>query len=879
MEREAYHHLGLHEWGIVMGFAVSKKSDSSVVISPGVALNGSGPMVVLADKGRARLTEHQWQNASDTLDLSGYRAVTIYITVSYYEKLYKYDSDYLGSSVYAQEPMISYEPAFDSNGTAREIDAIANGAQLVLAIVEFDNNGNVSAIKAHDERLPYRRRLVGQTVGELRFRRLTESGGGVAATLACSIAPQPQGGLHISVPEASEVEAVLSVGGGLSVEGDHATTLGGALNVTGATTLRQGFAVEGNVGIGTAQPAGPLHAFGARKTMPSNQTIQSITNTEKIEGKETDFIWALCEGDILCYEQQERIIKSINDRTHLTVDKPFDPPIPANSPFVYKPSALRINADDSVSFGNWLSIGKGGDAGRVWLEYGSQAAPLLVMSDWDEPPRIQFQQVGGDAITARDREHDPEFVSWIGQARSKSSDIAIMGGNVGIGTTQPAGLLHVFGGIRRGTGKITSSGKDVKGEQTKFRTELHKGDIICYQQQGGTTQERTIKEITSDSQCTLDMAFDPPIPANTELTYKTTAFLVNSDGNCRIRGGLSVESNNLTWGNFSKLSTDQGGSIELGGDSAHSGTGTPYIDFHLLSQPDQFLQLLRRDRFRLALGDRFVKAALHVVRDRLIDLLQQCRFGLTQMGGFPPGLKGKDLVDKRRQLDRWELLYRAQELLGRYVRFDVNRCHLISRVLTRKLYHNQYQSSFGNCTTRRAWIARFVNIRVIRGQMKINRRRCCSPACGIQHRVNSTGNANAHPTEPTFTPAPRRIRRRPADARRPGDETAQSARHDAAHQRRDPDPRRAARRRGERRRAGQCSAGQRRGGGGGEVIAGTISLCKGWPRRHVSCAAQSRCALAASRPSTPGIERSALRRCCRSSFTPCICCAVRVTVR
>lgn len=39
-------------------------------------------------------------------------------------------------------------------------------------------------------------------------------------------------------------------------------------------------------------------------------------------------------------------------------------------------------------------------------------------------------------------------------------------------------------------------------------------------------------------------------------------------------------SDNIKWGNNSVLHDDQGGSIELGGDSSTPGSGTPYIDFH-----------------------------------------------------------------------------------------------------------------------------------------------------------------------------------------------------------------------------------------------------------------------------------------------------------
>jgi hypothetical protein len=89
----------------------------------------------------------------------------------------------------------------------------------------------------------------------------------------------------------------------------------------------------------------------------------------------------------------------------------------------------------------WLRVGDGGDQGRFWVEYSVDLAPLLVLSDDDDPPRIRFQQLG----TSTD-ERAPQHASWIGHARSNSPDLAVMNGRLGVGTTEPQAMLHVTGG-------------------------------------------------------------------------------------------------------------------------------------------------------------------------------------------------------------------------------------------------------------------------------------------------------------------------------------------------------------------------------------------------------------------------------------------------
>ena len=93
---------------------------------------------------------------------------------------------------------------------------------------------------------------------------------------------------------------------------------------------------------------------------------------------------------------------------------------------------------DIVDLG-WFRFGPGGDGGRIFAEYGPQLAPILKLSDYDNAPRIQFQQEWTG------NESNPRYSAWIGMIRGKSNNLAIIGNNLGIGTTIPRTKLHVAG--------------------------------------------------------------------------------------------------------------------------------------------------------------------------------------------------------------------------------------------------------------------------------------------------------------------------------------------------------------------------------------------------------------------------------------------------
>lgn len=89
------------------------------------------------------------------------------------------------------------------------------------------------------------------------------------------------------------------------------------------------------------------------------------------------------------------------------------------------PEARLDIADVDATTGNplgqnlWIRVGNGEDDGRFWVQYGPQSAPLAVLSDLDDAPRVQFQKTGTGTEAA------PQHAAWIGMARGGSAPRAL----------------------------------------------------------------------------------------------------------------------------------------------------------------------------------------------------------------------------------------------------------------------------------------------------------------------------------------------------------------------------------------------------------------------------------------------------------------------
>ncbi|MBN8592392.1 MAG: hypothetical protein J0M33_11555 [Anaerolineae bacterium] len=71
----------------------------------------------------------------------------------------------------------------------------------------------------------------------------------------------------------------------------------------------------------------------------------------------------------------------------------------------------------------------------------------------------------------------------------------------------------------------------------------------------------------------------------------------------------------IRWGNGSIINSDQGGSIDLGGNNSVAGIGTPYIDFHFLGKTEDFNTRIINDadgRLTIAANAVLATGSLHV---------------------------------------------------------------------------------------------------------------------------------------------------------------------------------------------------------------------------------------------------------------------------
>ena len=164
-------------------------------------------------------------------------------------------------------------------------------------------------------------------------------------------------------------------------------------------------------------------------------------------------------------------------------------------------------------------------------------------------------------------------------------------GNVGIGTNQPAAHFVVgdplgaaVSGTSGGAGvfgtniAIGEGGANDRQLYTPYTNEddygyagMHAawGKLYFYTHEGNTTADAHVSP-------SPQMAIHPNGNVGIGLGRSAPATK------------LHVQGGDILWGNNSHLRSDQGGSIELGGDRNTAGAGTPYIDFHFRDKKEDY---------------------------------------------------------------------------------------------------------------------------------------------------------------------------------------------------------------------------------------------------------------------------------------------------
>lgn len=191
------HNANLHDWGIARGLEVTKNIDEKKInINPGVAIDIKGNLIVLSENGKGDIgsdppnNNHTEVPAPVILDISSRAGQTCYVTIQLSEILRTGEG---AGGRFEQVPWMRLQPV-DGAGAYED-----NGTSIILAIVVVDATGKLAELKVKDPALSFRRRLIGEEIEELRFRRATKDNGGVKEVIDTVLSPVDGSGLQVSI--------------------------------------------------------------------------------------------------------------------------------------------------------------------------------------------------------------------------------------------------------------------------------------------------------------------------------------------------------------------------------------------------------------------------------------------------------------------------------------------------------------------------------------------------------------------------------------------------------------------------------------------------------------------------------------------------------
>ena len=226
------------------------------------------------------------------------------------------------------------------------------------------------------------------------------------------------------------------------------------------------------------------------KTSPDSMAGTGTISSEdvNITGDSTFFTKELKTGDSITAKGQTRIVDTIDSDTSLSVDTAFDPVLPEGTAFSYL----------SIGTGTISTVGEKVTSDSTFFQKELKTGDSITVKG---QTRI-VNEIDSDTLLTVDSAFDPEIHG--GKKFSYSS---------------------------AGSGTISSNGTKATGTGTNFTKELKIGDSIM-----ADDQIRTITQILSDTELTVNSVFDPELTIGTDFSYPRTGTGTISSEDTNVKG-------------------------------------------------------------------------------------------------------------------------------------------------------------------------------------------------------------------------------------------------------------------------------------------------------------------------------------------------------